>query len=76
MTETGFSAGWLDAKGPGIQHVAFEIDDLEAALAELARKGLRPTGEAPRPGAGGTVIAFLDPEPFGGVIVELVQPAP
>jgi methylmalonyl-CoA/ethylmalonyl-CoA epimerase len=75
QTEAGFSADWLAANGPGIQHVAFEVDDLEAALAELAGKGVDPTGEAPRPGAGNTIIAFLDPGPFGGVIVELVQPA-
>ena len=75
LTERGFSADWLTANGPGIQHVAFEVRDLEAALRELADKSVRPTGEAPRAGAGGTIIAFLDPEPFGGVIVELVQPA-
>src|SRR4029453_5191758 len=74
LTEEGFSADWLASAGPGIQHVAFEVDDLEAALRELAARGVRPTGAAPRPGAGNTVIAFLAPEPFGGIIVELVQP--
>jgi len=74
QTGTGFSADWLAANGPGIQHVAFEVDDLEAALEELVGKGVHPTGAAPRPGAGNTIIAFLEPEPFGGVIVELVQP--
>ena len=74
LTAEGFSADWLASSGPGIQHVAFEVDDLEAALRELADKGVRPTGAAPRPGAGNTIIAFLDPEPFGGIIVELVQP--
>ncbi|HSD48714.1 MAG TPA: VOC family protein [Actinomycetota bacterium] len=74
LTAEGFSAEWLADAGPGIQHVAFEVDDLEAALRELAGRGVRPTGAAPRPGAGDTVIAFLDPEPFGGIIVELVQP--
>jgi methylmalonyl-CoA/ethylmalonyl-CoA epimerase len=75
LTEHGFSADWLSANGAGIQHVAFEVDDLESALGELAAKGVQPTGEAPRAGAGSTIIAFLDPEPFGGVIVELVQQA-
>ena len=37
-------------------------------------KGVRPAGAAPRPGAGGTIIAFFDPDPFGGMIVEPVQP--
>jgi methylmalonyl-CoA epimerase len=75
QTEAGFSADWLAANGPGIQHVAFEVDDLGTALRELSDKGVHTTGDAPRPGAGNTIIAFLDPEPFGGVIVELVQPA-
>jgi methylmalonyl-CoA/ethylmalonyl-CoA epimerase len=74
LTDDGFSAEWIARNGPGIQHIAFEVPDLPAALVELAEKGVQPTGEAPRPGAGHTVIAFLDPEPFGGIIVELVQP--
>ena len=55
LTEEGFSADWLASAGPGIQHVAFEVDDLDAALRELAAKGVRPTGTAPRPGAGNTI---------------------
>ena len=73
LTDRGFNADWLRGTGPGIQHVAFEVDDLEAALAELAPLGVKPVGEAPKPGAGKTSIAFLDPEPFGGIIVELCQ---
>ena len=72
-TQDGFSADYLSQHGPGIQHVAFEVDDLEAALAELAERGVGTVGEAPRPGAGNTLIAFLDPEPFGGIVVELCQ---
>lgn len=74
-TSNGFSADYLRENGPGIQHVAFEVDDLEAALTELAERGVDPLGEAPRLGAGNTIIAFLDPEPFGGILVELCQPA-
>ena len=66
LTEEGFSADWLASAGPGIQHVAFEVDDLDAALGELADKGVRPTGAAPRPGAGNTIIAFLDPSCSAG----------
>jgi methylmalonyl-CoA/ethylmalonyl-CoA epimerase len=65
----------LAGRGPVIHHVAFEVDDLEASLAELAAKGIHPVGEAPRPGAGGMSIAFLDPERFGGVLVELCAPS-
>ena len=64
----------LEEHGPGIQHVAFEVADLEAALAELAERGVTPVGEAPRPGAGNTIIAFLDPTAFGNILVELCQP--
>lgn len=73
-TETGFTADFIAQHGPGIQHVAFEVESLDASLAELAEKGIAPLGEAPRLGAGNTLIAFLDPERFGGILVELCQP--
>lgn len=67
------SAEYLREHGPGIQHVAFEVSDLEASLAELGDRGVGVVGEAPRPGADDTVIAFLDPAAFGGILVELCQ---
>ena len=67
------AAAYLRENGPGIQHVAFEVDDIEAALAEVRDGGTRVLGEAPRPGAGGTTIAFLDPRDFGGILVELCE---
>jgi methylmalonyl-CoA/ethylmalonyl-CoA epimerase len=67
------AAAYLREQGPGIQHVAFEVEDLEAALAELRQRGVGVVGEAPRPGADDTVIAFLDPGFFGGILVELCQ---
>jgi len=70
----GFTGGYLAEHGPGIQHVAFEVEDLEAALQELAERGVQPLGDAPRPGAGNTIIAFLDPAAFGNILVELCQP--
>jgi methylmalonyl-CoA/ethylmalonyl-CoA epimerase len=73
-TEEGSNADYLKQHGPGIQHVAFEVDDLDAALAELSERGVNPLGEAPMPGAGGMRIAFLDPESFGGILVELCEP--
>ncbi len=71
----GWNAEWLERVGPSIQHVAFEVDDLDAALGELASRGARTLGPAPRDGAGGMRIAFLEPEQFGGVLVELCQRA-
>jgi methylmalonyl-CoA/ethylmalonyl-CoA epimerase len=64
----------LTRSGPAIQHVAFEVDDLDGALEELARQGIGTVGEAPRAGAGNMRIAFLDPRRFGGILVELCQP--
>ena len=74
LKEEGSNADYLREHGPGIQHVAFEVDDLEAALAELAGRGVEPLGDAPMPGAGGMRIAFLDPQAFDGVLVELCEP--
>ena len=73
-TEEGSNADYLRQHGPGIQHVAFEVDDLDAALEELSERGVNPLGEAPVPGAGGMRIAFLDPGSFGGILVELCEP--
>ncbi len=73
-TEAGSNADYLKQHGPGIQHVAFEVEDLEAALSELAERGVKPLGDAPMPGAGGTRIAFLEPQAFGGILVELCEP--
>ena len=70
----GWNAEWVERHGPGIQHVAFEVDDIEQALAALAERGVQPMGDAPISGAGDTLIAFLDRERFGGILVELCQP--
>ncbi|MBU2488517.1 MAG: methylmalonyl-CoA epimerase [Proteobacteria bacterium] len=66
-------AKYLEKKGPGIQHVAFRVDDIEAALAELKEKGVQLIDQVPRKGAGGAKIAFLHPKATGGVLVELCQ---
>lgn len=66
-------AKYLEKKGEGIQHVAFRVDDIEAALAELKEKGVRLIDEKPRHGAGGAKIAFLHPKATNGVLVELSE---
>jgi methylmalonyl-CoA/ethylmalonyl-CoA epimerase len=63
----------IEKKGEGIQHVAFQVEDLEAALAELKEKGIRLIDEKPRKGAGGAMIAFLHPKSTNGVLVELCE---
>jgi methylmalonyl-CoA/ethylmalonyl-CoA epimerase len=64
---------FIEARGQGIQHLAFRVDDLEAALAELKAKGVRLIDEKPRYGAGGARIAFLHPKATNGVLIELCQ---
>jgi len=63
----------LEKKGEGIQHVAFRVENIEAALAELKAKGVRLIDETPRKGAGGAKIAFLHPKATNGILVELSE---
>jgi methylmalonyl-CoA/ethylmalonyl-CoA epimerase len=56
-----------------MQHIAYRVADIEAALAELKEKGVRLIDEKPRYGAGGARIAFLHPKATGGVLVELCE---
>ncbi|MBN2874339.1 MAG: methylmalonyl-CoA epimerase [Spirochaetales bacterium] len=64
---------FIESRGQGIQHIAFRVDDIEAALAELKAKGIRLIDEKPRYGAGGAKIAFLHPKATNGVLIELCQ---
>ena len=66
-------AKYLEKKGPGIQHVAFRVENIEEALAELKEKGVRLIDKTPRKGAGGAKIAFLHPKDTNGVLVELSE---
>ena len=56
-----------------LHHTAYQVDDIEAKLAELKGKGVRLIDERPRKGAHGNLIAFLHPKSSGGVLVELCQ---
>jgi methylmalonyl-CoA/ethylmalonyl-CoA epimerase len=67
---------FLDRRGPGLHHVAFEVDGIDAALESLRGEGVRLVDEEPRTGGMGTRIAFVHPSAFGGMLVELVEPAP
>ena len=64
---------YIEKKGEGIQHVAFSVEDIDSALAELKQKGIRLIDETPRKGAGGAKIAFLHPKSTNGVLVELCE---
>lgn len=66
---------FLEKKGPGIHHLAFEVDDVDAAVKELLDKGVRMIDKAPRKGAHGNRIAFIHPAETGGVLIEVCQPS-
>lgn len=68
-------AKFLEKKGPGIHHLAFEVDDVDAAVQELLDKGVRMIDKAPRKGAHGNRIAFIHPAETGGVLIEICQPS-
>lgn len=68
-------ATFLDARGPGIQQLAYRVDDVEAAAATLRAQGLRVLYDTARRGTGGSLVNFVHPKDAGGVLVELVQPA-
>jgi len=63
---------FLAKRGPGMHHVAFEVDDVGAELARLADDGAELIDEAPRRGAFGLEVAFIHPGATGGVLAELV----
>jgi methylmalonyl-CoA/ethylmalonyl-CoA epimerase len=64
---------FLAKRGPGIHHIAVQVDDIRAALEGLKQKGARLIDEHPRTGAGGCLVAFVHPSSAGGVLIELVQ---
>lgn len=66
-------AKFIEKNGEGIHHIAYEVEDLPAALANLNARGIRLIDETPRRGAHGTRIAFLHPKATGGVLTELCQ---
>ncbi len=64
---------FLAKRGPGMHHIAVEVTDIRASLAELKDKGARLIDETPRVGAGGCLVAFVHPSSVNGVLLELVQ---
>ena len=64
---------WIREKGTGLFHICFEVEDIDASLAELKGKGVRLRDETPRIGHGGARIAFIDPASTGNVLIELAE---
>ena len=68
-------ARFLEQRGPGLHHVAYRVDDIDATLASLSAAGVRLIDERPRAGIRGSRVAFLHPAATGGVLTEIVEPA-
>ncbi len=64
---------YLEKRGPGIHHIAIEVEGIESALAFLKGIGVQLIDETPRKGARGHKVAFIHPRATGGVLVELVE---
>jgi methylmalonyl-CoA/ethylmalonyl-CoA epimerase len=69
-------AKFLDRSGPGLQQLAFRVTDVAAACDVLRAKGLRVLFDEPKRGTSDSRVNFVHPKDAGGVLVELVQPAP
>lgn len=63
----------IEKRGEGVHHIAYEVAEIRAAMAEAKARGLQPLSEEPRPGAHHTLVCFLHPKTVGGVLTELVQ---
>jgi len=66
-------AKFLEKNGPGVHHLAYGVEDIEAAIAKLVSKGTRMIDSVPRNGAHGARIAFIHPKSSGGVLTELCE---
>ncbi|MET0730746.1 MAG: methylmalonyl-CoA epimerase [Solirubrobacterales bacterium] len=66
---------FLARRGPGLHHVAYRVDDIDAALAQLREQGVELIDSEPRTGIRASRVAFLHPRATGGVLTEIVEPA-
>ncbi len=66
-------AKYVERRGPGLHHLTLRVDDIHGALARLKARGVRLIDEAPRPGAHGSLVAFIHPSSAHGVLVELIE---
>jgi len=69
-------AKFIEKKGEGIHHIAFAVDNVEAEINRLTKKGYRLINQTPKKGADKKLIAFLHPKSSNGVLIELCQDLP
>ena len=75
LDDSSTIAKFLDRNGPGMQQLAYTVDDIESTCDALRSKGLRLLYDEPRSGTAGSRVNFIHPKDAGGVLVELVEPA-
>lgn len=75
-TEDGVIARFIQAKGEGIHHIAFAVNDIVAEMARLEQEGFRLLNEKPKKGADNKLVCFLHPKDCNGVLVEICQEIP
>jgi methylmalonyl-CoA/ethylmalonyl-CoA epimerase len=66
-------AVFLEKKGQGIHHIAYSVDDVTGMVADLSGRGVEMIDRSPRPGAGGSLIAFIHPRSSGKVLSEICE---
>jgi methylmalonyl-CoA epimerase len=66
---------FLARQGPGLHHVAYQVDDIDATLQALRQAGMQLIDEQPRTGIRGSRVAFMHPRATAGVLTEIVEPA-
>lgn len=66
-------AKFIEKKGEGIHHIAFDVDDIEAEVARLTQEGFVVLNETPKKGADNKLVVFLHPKSTNGVLIELCQ---
>ena len=75
LDESSTIAKFLDRNGPGLQQLAYTVDDIEQTSADLRAKGLRLLYDQPKRGTADSRVNFVHPKDAGGVLIELVEPA-
>jgi methylmalonyl-CoA epimerase len=73
-TPEGVINKFIAKRGEGVQHIAYQVDDIEKALEDLKAKGIALLDEKPRKGAHNSKVAFVNPKSAYGILIELVEP--
>ena len=72
-TMDGVISKFIEKKGEGVHHIAFEVEDIHAEIDRLKKEGFRIINETPKKGADNKLICFLHPQSSNGVLIELCQ---